>query len=225
MNLWGCIRTIGTIVLELVIGINCIGTIPVPCCLSCQKYLKKMVVQRVLDLILPKIEQYFMYKSVWIPQKNTLDAIIDFLDSFYSSLDSKQSTIAVYLDFSKAFVTVNHEILNRKVLHNSVRGARTGFSYLTETLPLNQNLQFHDVKHYIRCSARLSLLLNRLFFLSLPQFIWLLLCTSITVHYHICYPHVLFYVWLISIIHWIPVVSTPWNKFYTVFLTAQVRAM
>ena len=34
---------------------------------------------------------------------NTSDAIIEFLDYVYSSLDSKQSTIAVYLDLSKAF--------------------------------------------------------------------------------------------------------------------------
>ena len=34
----------------------------------------------------------------------TSDAIIEFLDYVYSSLHSKQSTIAVYLDFSKAFI-------------------------------------------------------------------------------------------------------------------------
>ena len=51
---------------------------------------------------------------------NTSDAIIEFLDCVYSSLDKKQSTLAVYLDFSKAFNTVSHEILMSKLQHNGV---------------------------------------------------------------------------------------------------------
>ena len=53
---------------------------------------------------------------------NTSDAIIEFLDYVYSSLDNKQSTIAVYLDFSKVLDTVNHNISTSKLLHNGVRG-------------------------------------------------------------------------------------------------------
>ena len=64
---------------------------------------------------------------------NTSDAIIEFLDNVYSSLDSKQSTIAVYLDFSKAFNTVNRNILMSKLLHNGVKGVMQHWfeSYLT----------------------------------------------------------------------------------------------
>ena len=46
--------------------------------------------------------------------------LLNFLIMFYSLLDSKQSTIAVYLDFSKAFGTVNHDILMSKLLHNGI---------------------------------------------------------------------------------------------------------
>ena len=46
----------------------------------------------------------------------------EFLDYVYSSLDKKQSTVAVYLDFLKAFDTVNHEILMSKLQHNGIRG-------------------------------------------------------------------------------------------------------
>ena len=52
---------------------------------------------------------------------NTSDAIIEFRDYVYSSLDKKRSTLAVYLDFSKAFDTVNHEILMSKLQHNGIR--------------------------------------------------------------------------------------------------------
>ena len=60
--------------------------------------------------------QYSCHKN-----SNTSDAIIEFHDYVYSSSDSKQSSIAVYLDFTKAFNTVNHNILTSKRLHNGVR--------------------------------------------------------------------------------------------------------
>ena len=47
---------------------------------------------------------------------NTSDTIIEFLDYVYLSLDSKQSTIEVYLDFSKAFNNFNDNILMSKLL-------------------------------------------------------------------------------------------------------------
>ena len=53
---------------------------------------------------------------------NTSLAIIEFFDYVYSSFDGKQSTIAVCLDFSKAFDTVNYDVLMSKLLHNGVRG-------------------------------------------------------------------------------------------------------
>ena len=81
---------------------------------------------------------------------NTSDALIEFLDYVYSSLDSKQSTIAVYLDFSKAFYGVNHNILMSKLLHNGVRGVmqRWFVSYLSN------RKQFDSIRNAVpRCQT------------------------------------------------------------------------
>ena len=46
----------------------------------------------------------------YFKNSNTSDAIIEFLDYVYSSFGNKQSTIAVYLYFPKAFDTVNQRL-------------------------------------------------------------------------------------------------------------------
>ena len=80
---------------------------------------------------------------------NTSDIIIKFFDYVYTSLNSKQSTIAVCLDFSKAFYTVNHKILMSKLLNNAVRGVMHHWfkSYLSN------RKQYVSVKN---CSSSIS---------------------------------------------------------------------
>ena len=65
---------------------------------------------------------------------STSDAILEFLDQAYQSLNSKQYLIAVYLDFSKAFDTVNHDILLLKLQHYGIRGVVNDWfrSYLSD---------------------------------------------------------------------------------------------
>ena len=45
---------------------------------------------------------------------STIDAIIDFTADVLPSLDKREQCIAVYLDLSKAFDTINHGILLKK---------------------------------------------------------------------------------------------------------------
>ena len=54
--------------------------------------------------------------------KNTSDAILEFLDNLYDSLNNNQHPLAIYLDFSKAFDTVSHDILLKKLSHMGFRG-------------------------------------------------------------------------------------------------------
>jgi len=65
---------------------------------------------------------------------STSDAVAEFLNCAYESLDRKGVMISVFLDFSKAFDTVNHGILLLKMNRLGIRGVVNDWfkSYLTE---------------------------------------------------------------------------------------------
>ena len=42
--------------------------------------------------------------------------------SYMQSLDNGETALGIYLDFAKAFDTVNHEILLKKLYHYGIRG-------------------------------------------------------------------------------------------------------
>ena len=54
--------------------------------------------------------------------KSTSDAIIKFTDKCYDALNNKKSMISIYLDFSKAFDTINHQLLCLKLDQYGFRG-------------------------------------------------------------------------------------------------------
>ena len=49
-------------------------------------------------------------------------ALLTFTDQITRALDEGKIVIGIYLDFSKAFDTVNHDILNTKLEHYGIRG-------------------------------------------------------------------------------------------------------
>jgi len=53
---------------------------------------------------------------------STSDAVLEFVDCANNILDQKMSMLTVFLDFSKAFDTVKHEILIDKLEHLGIRG-------------------------------------------------------------------------------------------------------
>ena len=53
---------------------------------------------------------------------STEQAIFEITDTLKQALDKKLVTCGVFLDFSKAFDTVNHNILLSKLYHYGIRG-------------------------------------------------------------------------------------------------------
>jgi hypothetical protein len=44
------------------------------------------------------------------------------IDKIHNAIEKKQYSCGIFLDFSKAFDTVNHEILSRKLEYYGIRG-------------------------------------------------------------------------------------------------------
>ena len=53
---------------------------------------------------------------------NTEDTILEFMDYTYDAIHNSESLMVVHFDLSKAFDTINHNILLRKLLFVGVRG-------------------------------------------------------------------------------------------------------
>ena len=54
---------------------------------------------------------------------STTHAIIDIIEKINQSLDKKQIVCGVFVDFQKAFDTVNHDILLKKLSHLGIKGS------------------------------------------------------------------------------------------------------
>jgi len=72
----------------------------------------------------------------FVRNSSTSDAILEFLDNICNSLEKKHSVMAVFLDFSKAFDTVQHDILLQKLDFLGIRGITLKWfeSYLVSRL-------------------------------------------------------------------------------------------
>ena len=65
-------------------------------------------------------ENQYMYG--FRKQRSTVDAVTKFINDVIKSYDDRQSTIAVYCDLSKAFATIDHNILIHKSKFYGIRG-------------------------------------------------------------------------------------------------------
>ena len=76
--------------------------------------LEKCLISRLISF-LDKFSIISPHQYGFLKGKSTQDALIAFTDHIYDALDKKQSTISVFIDYSKAFDTLDHAILLAKM--------------------------------------------------------------------------------------------------------------
>ena len=130
------------------------------------KILEKVVLKRLLDF-LNKHDILNSSQFGFRKHHSTTLALIDLIDNISNSLDNKDYTIGVFLDLSKAFDTINHEILLNKLSYYSIRGRQlTWFSnYLSNR---QQYVNFNGTssqRNIIKCGVPQGSILGPILFL------------------------------------------------------------
>ena len=85
------------------------------------KVYEKVMYNRLIDFL--EKEKNLIRKTIWFPKKHsTYMALMLLMDQLINSLENGQYIIGLFLDFSKAFDTVDHSILLSKLHHYGIRG-------------------------------------------------------------------------------------------------------
>ena len=139
---------------------------PVSILPSFSKFLEKVVYNRLANY-LSKHDILCNNQFGFRKNHSTSLALIDLYEKISLALDRNEHAIGVFLDLSKAFDTVDHNILLDKLEHYGIRGVALDWisNYLSHRL---QFVQFNDhcsSPQTIRCGVPQGSILGPLFFL------------------------------------------------------------
>ena len=85
------------------------------------KMFEKIIANRLLSFLL-KYNILYDHQFVFIPGKSTTHAILSLVDYLINSFEENKLTCGIFLDISKAFDTIGHNILLSKLYKYWIRG-------------------------------------------------------------------------------------------------------
>ena len=130
------------------------------------KILEKLMYKRLLNFVMSH-NILFDYQFGFREGYSTNLAMSYLIDSLVTSLNQQNCVLGLFLDFSKAFDTVNHEILFRKLEHYGIRGKALDWikSYLSDRYQYVEYNGTKSSKLLIRCGVPQGSVLGPLLFL------------------------------------------------------------
>ena len=130
------------------------------------KVIEKLIHARITNFF-ERFILFFKNQFGFLKKRSTNGAILEFTEFCYSALNEKKSTAIVPLDFSKAFDTIDHNILVKKLECYGIRGKYNEWfcSYLANR---KQYVEINDNKSItstITCGVPQGSILGQLLFI------------------------------------------------------------
>lgn len=130
------------------------------------KFFEKAIAVRITNFI-EKHDIIYKHQYGFRPKHSTSLALLHLVNQISSSIDNKETCAGVFLDLSKAFDTVNHNILLNKLNHYGIRGLALDWikNYLNDR---KQYVDYKDISseyQTVKCGVPQGSILGPLLFL------------------------------------------------------------
>ena len=131
---------------------------PVSVLSAFSKIFERIVYNRIHDFV-SKHRLMFKGQYGFRPGYSTELELTDALDSLYNAMDNKMISVGVFLDLSKAFDTIDHQILFSKLSHYGIRGIALDWikSYLSHRVQFTVFSNTRSPECSVRCPSRIHL--------------------------------------------------------------------